>query len=405
MQASTSTPLPLGAPLEHGTEMVAPLQPSAEQVALLPPMQTLPKFDLDPSLWPRECMHCGGDLVFPNLTLCDPTLGFRMPIFMMAPGAVAAFSGSDLCHGTTEHHSESKRAGGCRAHISFAVQTPGAILGMYRVEDRNPLHGLLLQAGHEDALTLEGAIWVPVWHFRDKKPPIIKLTYSKEHMYSLLWKKVVLFDVTTGKALVIYDSSGGMSKRVALRVSHHFNFMHKNWKFTSLDRHASTSGKLGCLHLDKRGAQRMEMLLLHARGRNGNKPLRALRIGTKAHKGFKGKIANRKGDLEAYAVHFGPHSERFSPQKLRDFLNHLSDKMHALLPSACNAMVSALKAANIRERCCSQLARSLTSHDFLVNNIGVSAAYQSPPHFDGNDIGWTFAFASKCSSRMKCQYR
>ena len=143
------------------------------------------------------------------------------------------------------------------------------------------------------------------------------------------------------------------------------------------------------------------MLGLHARGRNGNKPLSALRRGTTAHNRFKGKIANRKGDLEAYAVHFGPHFERFSPEKLKDFWNHLSGKMHALLPSACNAMVSALKAANPFERCCSQLARFVTSHDCLVNNVGVSAAYQSPPHFDSRDMGWTFAFASKCCSRMK----
>ena len=47
--------------------------------------------------------HCGGDLLFPHLTLMDPEWGAKMPLFIMAPGAVATFSGSDLCHGTTEH--------------------------------------------------------------------------------------------------------------------------------------------------------------------------------------------------------------------------------------------------------------------------------------------------------------
>ena len=33
----------------------------------------------------------------------DPEWGTKMPLFIMAPGALATFSGSDLCHGTTEH--------------------------------------------------------------------------------------------------------------------------------------------------------------------------------------------------------------------------------------------------------------------------------------------------------------
>ena len=39
----------------------------------------------------------------------------------------------------------------------------------------------------------------------------------------------------------------------------------------------------------------------------------------------------------------------------------------------------------------------------LVNNVGVSAAYQSPPHFDTADVGWTFAFACKCGPCMCSQ--
>jgi len=41
-------------------------------------------------------------------------------------------------------------------------------------------------------------------------------------------------------------------------------------------------------------------------------------------------------------------------------------------------------------------AANVLSRDLLVNNVGVSESYQSPPHIDKNDIGWTFAFACKC---------
>ena len=38
-------------------------------------------------------------------------------------------------------------------------------------------------------------------------------------------------------------------------------------------------------------------------------------------------------------------------------------------------------------------SRDLISHGLVVNNVGVSAAYFSPPHFDRSDVGWTFAMA------------
>ena len=168
-----------------------------------------------------------------------------------------------------------------------------------------------------------------------------------------------------------------------------------------VNRHASASSKSGCLHLDQRGTKRMEMLGLHGRGRNMGRLLRALHTKSDACYEFRNKVVNRKGDLEAYAVHFSQDSHRFNPEKLKDFWNHLSSKMHALLPFACDAMASALSAASILERCCSLMAQFVTSNDLLVNNVGVSAAYQSPPHLDTRDMGWTFAFPSKCCSRMK----
>ena len=70
--------------------------------------------------------------------------------------------------------------------------------------------------------------------------------------------------------------------------------------------------------------------------------------------------------------------------------------MHTVLPAACSGMVSELKAARVRERLYTAAAHDVVSDDVLVNNVGVSSAYQSPPHLDKNDVGWTFAFAVKC---------
>ena len=70
--------------------------------------------------------------------------------------------------------------------------------------------------------------------------------------------------------------------------------------------------------------------------------------------------------------------------------------MHAVLPAACGGMVGELAAARVRERLYTAAAQEVVSDDLLVNNVGVSSSYQSPPHLDKNDVGWTFAFAVKC---------
>ena len=47
---------------------------------------------------PGGAAHCGGDLIFPNLSLAlAEGVGdgwYRIPVFMMAPGAVAMFPGA-----------------------------------------------------------------------------------------------------------------------------------------------------------------------------------------------------------------------------------------------------------------------------------------------------------------------
>ena len=106
-------------------------------------------------------------------------------------------------------------------------------------------------------------------------------------------------------------------------------------------------------------------------------------------------MANRNGDLDAYAVHFSDPERWLGPQ-LTGLWNCLSQRMRAMLPGACATMASKLEAAGVRERLYTCAAREVTSDDLLVCNTGVSAAYVSPPHFDRRDVGWTFAFAVKC---------
>ena len=66
------------------------------------------------------------------------------------------------------------------------------------------------------------------------------------------------------------------------------------------------------------------------------------------------------------------------------------------MPSAMNELRIALATANVRERLYTTLAGGVVSDDLIVNNVGVSSEYQSPPHFDVGDVGWTCAFAVKC---------
>ena len=40
----------------------------------------------------------------------------------------------------------------------------------------------------------------------------------------------------------------------------------------------------------------------------------------------------------------------------------------------------------VRKRLYSASADDCVSDDLLVNNVGVSAAYMSPPHFDVSDV-------------------
>jgi len=393
-----------GEPMHKGSSWTgeAPeeaIHPTPEQERALPwlpgklPAATTPK-----ALQPGGASHCGGDLSFPNLTLAHPELGYKMPLFLMAPGAVAAFSGSTLCHGTTAHHAENERRPGCKAHVSFAVQTPAATLGVENASaKRLATHRVMLEAGYCDAARSQqwqqpGTVWLPVWNFPDVAPPLGLLTYSESRMCVLPWKRIVLYDVETDLPLVLYDFEGGLQTPEQSVARSHFAFLHTDWRFSLNRQSDSATGSSGCLFLDTQGGQRMEMLGIHSRRRNFKKlPGR--------HRPWV-EVANQTGDLDAYVVHMD--QTRFGGPPVKCLWNAMSERMHALLPRASAAMVDVLSKAKVRERLYSTEAGNVLSDDLLLNNVGVSAAYQSPPHLDTGDVGWTFAFAVKCTSTSSC---
>ena len=108
------------------------------------------------------------------------------------------------------------------------------------------------------------------------------------------------------------------------------------------------------------------------------------------------KVANRRGDLDAYAVHFR-NKQEFGGGKLKWLWNCISKRMREMLPAACAGMAAEMSRARVQDRLYSEIARDVVSDDLLVCNIGVSSAYQSPAHMDPRDTGWTFAFSVKCN--------
>lgn len=255
----------------------------------------LPAHTIHASMAPGGASHCGGDLIFPNLTCASGLMGsasvagatYKMPKFVMGPGAAAAFSGALQCHGTGPHHEEDERQAGCEAHVSFAVQTPALTLGFEKgSEERGKLHKRLAALGALDAQSDDwaDAVWIPVWRYPTVDSPVGYLEDSEEDMVVLMWSKIVLYDVETDEPLVFYDLYGGLldgqdesqyktSTAVCSDGSHaeappsfeaapfarrHFGFLHDEYRF-GLNRHASGSTCSGCLHLDPMGDQRMEV--------------------------------------------------------------------------------------------------------------------------------------------------
>jgi hypothetical protein len=85
-----------------------------------------------------------------------------------------------------------------------------------------------------------------------------------------------------------------------------------------------------------------------------------------------------------------------SKNSIKTICEASSKRMHAALLQASGQMVEELQKASVHEREYSAGAGNFASSDLLVNKVGVSESYQSPPYIDRNDIGWTYTFACKC---------
>ena len=134
------------------------------------------------------------------------------------------------------------------------------------------------------------------------------------------------------------------------------------------------------------------MLGLRHQGRNmGSRPDRK-------RKG-KLKVANGSGDLDCYVTHFD-HTGCIGPDAMQPVMEALSTAMKGMLPTAFSTLGSELRAARVLDRCYSEDAKKLTSHDLVANNVGASSHYESPAHYDSNDIGWTVAVAIKCCTHV-----
>jgi hypothetical protein len=135
----------------------------------------------------------------------------------------------------------------CKAHISFAVQTPSPILGQTKTSN-NQLHTELLALGGIDGTQhCKDAVWLPVRRLDCKINPVptkkISLQTNKEELFVLGWRRIVLFDANIGigrnAPLVFYDMNGGLQQQDAVLARSHFSFL-KTWKF-KLDRHSTES--------------------------------------------------------------------------------------------------------------------------------------------------------------------
>ena len=310
-----------------------------------------------------------------------------MPLFAMVPGAAAAFEGSELCHGTTEHDVPEARATGCGAHVSFAVQTPAAMLGLARQAPAcKAVHERARAGAASDAASAgwRDATWLPVHNAGACEPrlaaPTVRLAHDAAIMAVLPWRKVVLYDVASGRPLVFYDADGGLREGDAARARAAFAFL-EHFNFT-LHREE------GALGMDGRGLQRMLMLGIRQQ-KYGNARPDASRRGRVA-------VANASGDLDAYVAHWDCEAVG-ARDRVQPTWDALEARMRALLPEACRVLGEAIEEAGVRERLYTAEAHGFMSQGMgIVNNVGASAAYQSPAHCDESDVCWTFAFAVKC---------
>jgi hypothetical protein len=337
---------------------------------------------LPSAIMPGGSLHCGGDLLLTNLFV-QVEGGTRMVSVVMPAGAVVAFDARTLAHGTLEHHR--RRCRTSAAHLSFAVQTPQAVLGLPPAGGAERHAQLLRTARLDMEAHWNGATRVEVFVGDPSPMPSEHLFHDPLTMYSLPYAKMVLVDASSGSPVLFYDSTGGMEKNLRSIVRERYDFL-AEYQFSNLDRHKCHSLCHGVLSLDSAKGQRMVMGGLRSQTRNRRRPA------AKRRKWLKTAVPD--GDLDAYVEQFD--DVRFAHDDLLAVLNGMSACMHKLLPQHSSNMCEMLEKARVCERVVTESSMQFVSSDLLVNNYGVSAAYQSPAHVDPSDVGFTFAFAVKC---------
>ena len=213
-------------------------------------------------------------------------------------------------------------------------------------------------------------------------------------MAALPFERIVLFDTASEAVLVAYDARGGLRRAQRAEARAQFEFLHQ---FEFRLYRQPRSGVLGALGLDARGGQRMLMLGLRAQAYGNCHPDGKAAAGSKRRRGKRRRsveVAHPEGDLDAYIDHF--EDPQCAPALLKPTWEALAGRMHALLPSTCARLAAELEARNVRQRVYSATGLAVVSEDLIVNNVGASAGYCSPSHFDRRDVGPTFAFAVKC---------
>ena len=373
--------LPPGAAVSASATAAVPTSSDAEAAPKLPSEQL-----------PGGSRHCGGDLLFPNLALLEGERRGLTPLFIMVPGAGAGFYGAEQLHCTTGHDERARRAEGCAAHVSFAVQTPAQTLGL---APKSPacraIHKRVQTAAAADAAgaAWRDAVWLAVYDADACTPrpaaPTVKAEHDPALMAALPWRRIVLYDASSGRPLVFYDADGGLRDGDAARARSAFAFLDDFQYTLHRQRESRASGALG---VDGVGGQRMVML-----------GVRQQKFGcARPEKRRKGRVAvaNTCGDVDAYVGHWDNDAVGCA-ERVQPTWDAMEGCMCRMLPEACGVMAEAIRGARVTDRLYTREAREFMSRGHgLVNNVGASSAYQSPAHVDANDVGITFAFAVKC---------
>ena len=78
-----------------------------------------------------------------------------------------------------------------------------------------------------------GCVWLAVHHspYERGKIPCQKLRYDERIICALPYRRLVLYDVTTGNPLVLFDAEGGLLGAEAVLARDTFSFLH-DFNFT-----------------------------------------------------------------------------------------------------------------------------------------------------------------------------